>query len=84
MYLAISLTAVLLLIATGFYFGRARALNAVDGVYGALHSLPNYYGAYVALWCGLPALLLLILWLGGQKRWLKAWCWPNCRPNTKA
>lgn len=67
MYLAISLTAVLLLIATGFYFGRARALNAVDGVYGALHSLPNYYGAYVALWCGLPALLLLILWLGGQE-----------------
>ena len=55
MHLAISLTAVLLLSATGFYFGRARALNAVDGVYGALHSLPNYYGAYVALWCGLPA-----------------------------
>ena len=24
-----------------------------------LHSLPGYYGCYVALWCGLPALLVL-------------------------
>jgi phosphate transport system permease protein len=28
-----------------------------------LHSLPKYYGYYVAIWCGMPALLLLGFWL---------------------
>ena len=29
-----------------------------------LHSLPSYYGLYVALWCGIPALAVGALWLG--------------------
>jgi phosphate transport system permease protein len=28
-----------------------------------LHSLPSYYGYYTALWCGIPALILLVLWI---------------------
>ena len=28
----------------------------------ALHSRPVYYGALVALWCGIPAFLILIIW----------------------
>jgi len=28
-----------------------------------LHSLPSYYGYYVAIWCGLPTLALFVLWL---------------------
>lgn len=48
-----------------FYFGRGRSLAAVGGVRqtASLHSLPGYYGYYVAIWCALPALLLLTVWL---------------------
>jgi phosphate transport system permease protein len=28
-----------------------------------LHSLPSYHGAYVAIWVGVPALVLVLLWL---------------------
>jgi phosphate transport system permease protein len=53
----------LLLCAFAFHFGRQRSLGLVGGRFRNLHSLPNYYGYYTALWCGLPALLLLCLWL---------------------
>jgi phosphate transport system permease protein len=53
----------LLLCAFAFHFGRQRALKLAGGRVKNLHSLPNYYGYYTALWCGLPAFLLLCLWL---------------------
>ncbi len=48
-----------------FYFGRGRSLSLVGGPgHGlALHSLPGYYGYYVAIWVALPALALLLLWI---------------------
>lgn len=48
-----------------FYFGRRRSLATVGGPgHGsALHSLPGYYGYYVAIWCALPSLLILLIWL---------------------
>lgn len=48
-----------------FYFGRGRSLALVGGPgHGsALHSLPGYYGYYVAIWAALPALGLLLLWV---------------------
>ncbi len=48
----------------GFFMGRKRAVAQVGGVARALHSRPNYYGYLVALWCGLPAFSLLLLWVG--------------------
>ncbi|MBI5164771.1 MAG: phosphate ABC transporter permease subunit PstC [Magnetospirillum sp.] len=58
------LTAVLLLLASiGYHVGRSRALAVVGGNPRLLHSLPSYHGYYVALWCGLPALLLVGAWL---------------------
>ena len=58
------LIAVLLgLMAVGYHFGRTRALASTGGNPKQLHSLPSYYGAYVAIWCGLPALLVVALWL---------------------
>ena len=47
-----------------FYFGRARSLALVGGPgHGrALHSLPGYYGYYVAVRVALPALALLLGW----------------------
>jgi len=49
----------------GFYFGRGRSLALVGGPgHGsALHSLPGYYGYFVAIWSVLPALALLLLWV---------------------
>ncbi|OOY45447.1 phosphate ABC transporter permease subunit PstC [Solemya velum gill symbiont] len=54
---------------SGLYvLGKKRALASVDGWSGIrhLHSLPSYYGFYAALWAGLPAFLVLVLWNGFQ------------------
>jgi len=47
----------------GFYMGRSRALSIAEGRARNLHSRPNYYGYFVALWCGLPALVVSVLWI---------------------
>ncbi|UUX52142.1 phosphate ABC transporter permease subunit PstC [Nisaea acidiphila] len=47
----------------GYAVGRARSVIAAAGDVRILHSLPSYYGMFVALGCGLPAILLLALWL---------------------
>lgn len=61
------LVAVLLVLsAIGYQIGRKRALAGTGGQIKGLHSLPSYYGAYVALWCALPALLVIALWLSTQ------------------
>jgi phosphate transport system permease protein len=54
---------VLLLTSAAFYWGRKRAFAIAGGSIRKLHSLPSYYGYYAALWCGVPTLLLLFLWL---------------------
>jgi len=48
-----------------FYLGRGRSLALAKPLGGIrhIHSLPSYYGAHVALWCALPSLLLLGLWM---------------------
>lgn len=52
----------LVLTAFGFLIGRRRALAARGASGGRLHSLPNYYGYYIALWTGGPALIVLALY----------------------
>ncbi|MCW8903723.1 PstC family ABC transporter permease, partial [Sedimenticola sp.] len=51
-----------------YWLGVRRSQRLVGGPGGvrALHSLPSYYGFYTALWCGLPALLVLFLWVSLQ------------------
>ena len=57
------ITAVILVLAVvGFFLGRSRALATVGGRTRDLHSLPGHYGYYVAVWCGVPALLLTLVW----------------------
>jgi phosphate transport system permease protein len=51
------------LMALAYYLGRKRSLTLVAGRVRDLHSLPAYYGLQTALWCGIPALLLMTLWL---------------------
>lgn len=53
---------VLIVMALAYQVGLSRS-RAVAGGGMRLHSRPGYYGVLVALWCGLPALLLLGVWL---------------------
>jgi phosphate transport system permease protein len=64
----IPLFALLGVVALAYHLGRRRAVTAVGGPtrINSLHSLPGYYGFYTALWAGLPALLVLVLWTGFQ------------------
>ena len=59
---------------TSFYFGRRRSLAAVGGPRKSvlLHSLPGYYGYYVAIWCAIPALLLMLAWVFVEPRLIVA------------
>lgn len=60
------LAIIVIAIVVSFVFGRSRSLVLGDAAgRGArsLNSLPFYYGVLTALWCGIPALLLLLGWL---------------------
>ncbi len=63
MSLTILIATLLVLSAVGYYLGRARAVASSSGGARKLNSLPSYYGYYVAIWCGLPALILVAIWL---------------------
>ncbi|GGC93489.1 phosphate ABC transporter permease subunit PstC [Halopseudomonas salina] len=58
------LTCVLALIAYWLGYTRSRALAKPLGGIKHLKSLPTYYGARAAIWCGVPALIILALWAG--------------------
>jgi len=68
MQLIVLAASLLVLSAVGFWLGRTKAVGLAAGKRGVLHSLPTYYGYYVVLWCGLPALLVLIVWLVGEQQ----------------
>jgi phosphate transport system permease protein len=57
--------AIIALSIASFFLGRARSLALVGGPREILHlhSLPGYYGYFSALWCLLPALALVLVWL---------------------
>ncbi len=61
------------LVFLSYFTGRQRALSG-PGVRTAqrFHSLPGYYGGYVALWCAVPALAILIAWLVIEPFYLQA------------
>jgi phosphate transport system permease protein len=48
-----------------FWIGKSRSLAIVGGTRGVrnLHSLPSHYGVMTALWCALPALAVIGVWL---------------------
>jgi phosphate transport system permease protein len=59
------LIALTLLSIGAFWIGKSRSLALVGGSRGVrhLHSLPSHYGLMTALWCALPALAVIGLWL---------------------
>ena len=54
----------LALVAIAYQIGlsKSRNLSGKGSNSATLHSRPVYYGALVALWCGVPAFLILIIW----------------------
>jgi len=59
------LVALTLLSVGAFWIGTSRSLALVGGSRGVrnLHSLPGHYGLMTALWCALPALVVIAVWL---------------------
>ncbi|MGI9415700.1 MAG: phosphate ABC transporter permease subunit PstC [Hyphomicrobiales bacterium] len=55
--------AIFALTAASYMLGRRRAVNLADFDALTLHSRPSYHGAFVAVWAGLPSLILVLLWL---------------------
>ncbi len=55
----------LALCVVSFFVGRhkSRLIGMAGGGLQSLHSLPTHYGYMAALWAGLPALLLFVVWL---------------------
>ncbi len=68
MQIQILFAALVVLSVIGYFAGRSRAVAVAAGETRTLHSLPRYHGIYVALWCGLPALLASVLWLVVEPR----------------
>ena len=62
------LIALALLSIGAFWIGKSRSLALVGGSRGVrnLHSLPGHYGLMTALWCALPALAVIAVWLMAQ------------------
>jgi phosphate transport system permease protein len=57
------ITAVLVLSTLAFWQGKRRAFAVSQREdFVKMHSRPGYYGMLTALWCALPALLIVIIW----------------------
>ena len=69
------LAVLLALTVIGFYLGRGRARALAAGSRTRLHSLPGYYGAHVAIWIALPALILFVFWISFQSAIVEGIVW---------
>ena len=80
----ITIATLLVLTAIGYSLGRQRAVAAVGGRRRELHSLPSYHGMHVALWCALPSLMLVLLWLVLEPHILRALIISSLPPELAA
>ena len=62
------LTLALIGVAYALGYFRSRALAAPMGGIRHLKSLPGYYGIRAAMWCGIPALIILALWVSFESQ----------------
>ena len=60
---ATSSSTILALSLAAYIVGNATARGFVAADGQPVHSLPSYHGAFVAIWAGVPALVLVLLWL---------------------
>lgn len=52
---------ILLMSVTAYFVGRTTAAAFAEA--GGLHSRPVYHGAFAALWVGIPAFILVTMWV---------------------
>ncbi|KEJ88537.1 phosphate ABC transporter permease [Sulfitobacter donghicola DSW-25 = KCTC 12864 = JCM 14565] len=57
---------VLAIAVIGYVLARKRAMARAGGDARVLHSLPNYYGMTAAMFAGIPALGVMVIWLLAQ------------------
>jgi len=69
-----------------FYVGRRRSVALVGGLSGSplLHSLPGYYGYFTAIWCVLPAMAVILLWILIEPRVIVALVIDKLPESTRA
>jgi phosphate transport system permease protein len=61
-YLLLTIAALSLV---AYYVGRSAGARFAAG-HAETHSLPSYHGAFVAIWVGVPALVLALIWVALQ------------------
>jgi phosphate transport system permease protein len=83
---SILIFSLLLLSFIAYQLGKARSLAVVGGARGIrnLHSLPGHYGLLTALWCGLPALLVVLVWVAVQDQVLIALVSAQLPPEVRS
>lgn len=64
--------AILLFSLAAFYVGRSAGAGFVAAHGPQVHSRPIYHGAFAAIWVGVPALILVLLWLLFQESILES------------
>ncbi len=84
MPLTVMIGAVLALVMIGYVTGRRESAAAVGGQLHRLQALPVYYGSYVALWCGLPSLIIASAWLIAQPVIVEAVIGASLPPEMQA
>lgn len=84
MSLPLLLAVLVALSVAGFYMGRTRALAGIGGSATKLHSLPSYYGYYVALWCGIPALIVVAVWFAFEPSIVRALLISSLPPEVQS
>ena len=62
------ITLLLIIVAYSLGYLRSKELAAPLGGIRHLKSLPGYYGVRAAMWCGIPALIILALWVSFESQ----------------
>ncbi len=87
MQLVILLIALGAITALGYFLARRKLLGGAGGTGASAirpHSMPGYHGWYMALWCALPSLVVLLLWLLFEERILEALLISHLGPEIAA
>ncbi|WP_152205503.1 phosphate ABC transporter permease subunit PstC [Marinobacter changyiensis] len=76
------LVLVLAVVAYGLAYMRSRAVAAPLGGIRNLKALPFYYAARAALWCAIPALIVLATWAGFEGKIIQGIVIATLPPDT--
>ncbi|EBA01534.1 phosphate ABC transporter permease subunit PstC [Marinobacter sp. ELB17] len=76
------LVLVLAVVAYGLAYMRSRAVAAPLGGIRNLKALPFYYAARAALWCAIPALIVLAVWAGFEDKVIQGIVIASLPPDT--